>query len=383
MSADFPHIELYASGDPYFQMLRRNIREAQREILLESYILDFDPIGQAVLKELADAVRRGVRVRLMVDGVGSFNWLKSIEEYCRKNQIALRVYHPIPFQIFLSQRLSWRSLRRLLILFRQSNRRNHRKVLITDESRVLLGSLNISQVHSERLMGAQAWRDTGALIDFSRQEKPLDVEILRRAFLKSWQEASWRSFFRKDRRSNQPQRTLFRLNDGMRKRRGISRNLKRRLRGARSRILITTPYFLPRRSHFLALLGAAKRGVFVGVLLPQKTDVRVVQLASRVLYRKMLESGIHLFEYTPRILHAKTLVIDDWGTVGSANFNHRSFLHDLEVELVVKEPHLLSSLVAQWDEDVLQAKKIDLENLNLSLWDMLLGKIISWFRYWL
>ncbi|MEI7973280.1 MAG: phosphatidylserine/phosphatidylglycerophosphate/cardiolipin synthase family protein [Bdellovibrio sp.] len=376
--------QLLFSGDAYFQILRRNIREAKREVLLECYIFDFDPVGRGILHELADAVKRGVRVRLLIDGIGSFNWLRQIQMECERQQILLQIFHPVPFQGTLTRRLSWRNLRKLLFLFRQTNKRNHRKTLITDQSRVVLGSFNISQVHSERFSGEYAWRDSGLAFEFV--EYSGDLMVLRKAFLRSWSRARWSHavLTRRDKNSsNRPQKSLFRLNDGFRKRLGLSSSLKKRIHNAQVRILITTPYFLPRRSHYRAILAAAKRGVYVALLLPAKNDVGVVKLASQILYRKMIDSGVQIYEYQPRVLHSKTLVIDDWAILGSSNFNHRSFVHDLEIEAVVSNPSMVGTLLQQWDQDIENSCLITWKDFSLSWWRQWIGRFLFAFRFWL
>src|SRR3712207_2561187 len=92
-------IQLYFSGDEYFRHLLKAIHEAKEEILVESYIFNMDPIGLRVLEALTKAQQRGVRVQILVDGVGSFNWLVSLRDYCKKNHLHFRIYHPIPLRL--------------------------------------------------------------------------------------------------------------------------------------------------------------------------------------------------------------------------------------------------------------------------------------------
>jgi cardiolipin synthase len=164
----------------------------------------------------------------------------------------------------------------------------------------------------------------------------------------------------------------------------LSIDLKKRIRSAQSRVLLTTAYFLPRRTLLRSLVFAAKKGCFVGLCLPQKTDVKVLQWASRGLFRELLKSGIKIYEYLPSVMHAKTVVIDDWIAIGSHNWNHRSLNHDLEIEVTLTSKGDLAKMLDQWDRDVLVSEAVTLEKLDrIGLLSVLLGKIIYWFRYWL
>lgn len=377
---------LFFDGDEYFASISQQLETAQTEVLVESYIYDLDGIGIRLLELLAQARQRGVRVRLLVDGIGSYNWIASLSERCKKLEIEFRVYHPLPFSIQKLKSISWKNLRRWIFLFQKVNNRNHRKTVVIDGQKAFLGSFNISQVHSRRYMGTQVWRDSGVFIQGPQ------TESLRKAFLHSWQSSTMRSalrrirplsFLRRKRFKNDPS-SLLRLNTKMRWRFNLLRDLNKRFRTAQSRILITNAYFVPRKSVLRNLRRAARRGVFVGLCLPEKTDVWLVKAASRSLYYRLLKDGVHLYEYQPSVLHAKTLIIDDWATVGSHNLNHRSLNHDLEVEAIITNSDNLRKLLDQWDQDVRQSKRADLKDYDgVSVFTRMVWRFIYWFRYWL
>lgn len=379
-------IQLHYSGDAFFARALAAIEEARKEVLIESYIFNLDPIGLRFLRALKAAVARGVEVKVLVDGIGSFNWAPSLAHECRDCGIPLRVYHPLPFVD--TPRLSWRSLRRWLKLFRRINQRNHRKVILVDERVAFLGSMNVSQVHTVEFMEDAVWRDTGVEIEFTADDT--EVRLLRAAFLNTWKKSQanrtriypLRSLRRIQRML--PVDSRFRLNSRAWWRYLLLKDLLRRMRTARTRILITNAYFIPRRSILVALRRAARRGVYVGLVLPQKTDVWIVREASRSLYYRLLKDGVRIFEYQPSILHAKTLIIDDWATVGSHNLNHRSLMHDLEVETVLSEPELVRDLTQKWDDDVRHSRQITSAELGrFPFYRRWLSRVIYWFRYWL
>lgn len=377
-------IQLYFSGDEYFQHLVQAIDEAQDEIILESYIFEMDPVGLRLLKALTAAQSRGVRVQILVDGVGSFNWAWSLREYCQKNQLHFRIYHPIPVRLTFIRRISWKNLRRILFLLRKINKRNHRKVVLIDKRMAFLGSLNISQVHTQEFMGKKAWRDTGIRVMGS----PLTQ--LRKSCLEAWITARVErllhpsSLWRRRHKLRPRADEVLRLNSSIRWRYALLRDLNRRLRRAQHRILITNAYFLPRRSVLRSLRKAAQRGVYVGLCLPAVSDVPPVRWASRSLYSRLLKAGVHIHEYQDRMMHAKTLVVDNWATVGSLNLNHRSLNHDLEVEVVLNQKEWVDPIVDQWDTDIKQSHQVTIEDLgNLGWMERIFARCAYWFRYWL
>jgi cardiolipin synthase len=375
---------LYFEGDDYFKAVIEQIKAAQHEIFLESYIYDLDVIGRQILKALGAAAQRGVTVRVLVDGIGSYNWLSPLRDECRTHKISFRIYHPLPFGTQKMRKISWRNLRLFLSLFRKINRRNHRKVIVIDRSKAFLGSFNISQVHSKKLMGKKAWRDTGIFV-----EGP-SVHRLQRAFMTAWSKSQFRllskahSPLRLKRRNLPFKAGLIRLNSKIRWRYSLLRDLRRRMRLAQHRILIANAYFLPRQSVLRGLRRAAQRGVFVGLCIPAKSDVWFVKEATKSLYYRLLSDGVFIFEYQPTILHAKTLVIDQWATVGSHNLNHRSLTHDLEAEAVVTHPENIEKLIDKWDEDICHSVPVHLADLGkIRWWNRLLSRFIYWFRYWI
>ena len=383
--ANWDQVQLYFSGDDYFRDVIKSIENAQSEIWVESYIFDMDPIGLRVLNALAEARARGIRVHILVDGVGSFNWLVSLRQFCKKNHLLLRIYHPMPFKAQYLLKISWKSLRRILFLLKRMNKRNHRKVFLIDNDHAFLGSLNVSQVHTKEFLLTKAWRDTRL-----RVAGP-PISILREACQRTWSKSKFAglsfstSFIkRKSPRLRKRSSQYLRLNSNLRWRYSLLRDFNNRLKAAKERILVTNAYFLPRRSVLRALIKAAKRGIYVGLCLPAVSDILIVQWASRSLYRRLLKAGVHVFEYQGKVMHAKTLIVDQWATVGSHNLNHRSLTHDLEVEVVLDQPVHLLALTQQWEKDLRSCHEVTMNDLGKMRWyHRVFGRFCYWFRYWL
>lgn len=381
------NIQILFSGDEYFKSALQDIQKAEKEILLESYIFHFDPIGIRFLKALAEAKKRGVHVCLIVDGIGSYNWIEKVIAWCEQHEIPLRIFHPLPKTIDRLARKKWRSLRRWLRIFRRSNKRNHRKTILIDSKIAYVGSFNISQVHSEHYMEKNVWRDTGVRIQSE------EVSHLRHSFFEIWKNIKlpWgaglifkMARWKKRLRSKVNTQGLFRMNTHARYRISLLRDLKKRLKRAQYEILITNAYFLPRRSFLRHLRKAAQRGVTVRIMLPAINDVPVVQWATESLYYKLIKDGVEIYEYQRQMLHAKTLLIDQWCTIGSHNLNHRSFLHDLEVEAALSDVDSIKILKDQWERDLLNCEKIEMSHLGRFSWfKRIRSQFAYWWRYWL
>lgn len=386
-------VRFFFAGDAYFDAVIDAIEHAQEEILVEVYIYDWDQIGQKLIAALGRARDRRVDVHLMVDGVGSITAIERLQSYCDEARIDFRVYHP---PLFFS-RLMFRPERqplsrkmrafftRMMTLLFYANKRNHRKTIIIDRKFAFIGSFNVTDVHSSRAFKERAWRDTAVRLTAPAETLRPIVAAFQRAWIRSrdLDQPRWR-FRRRIRRERRPPLGIFRLNDTIRRRMRITRELRKKLRRAEKRILITNAYFLPRPSLLRILRTAAKKGVFVGLVLPAKTDVWMVREAGRTMLRKLIKDGVHVYEYDPVVLHAKTMVIDDWAMVGSHNLNYRSLIHDLEVDVMLNRPEDVRTLVAQWDTDVKASTALTLRDLDSdSALRRLVGRLVYLVRYWM
>ena len=365
--------QVFVSGKNFFDSFENSIQKAKFEILIEVYIFAMDPLGIRILEKLADATSRGVKVRILVDGIGSFYSTRPLRDFCHKHQIHFSVFHPIPLSARVARRWSWTRISRTLGLFARINNRNHRKMFLIDRELIFVGSMNITDAHSEEFHPKNFWRDTSIKI------KSVNTDLLVKAF-----DRAWRNFFRLRRHKNWPSSDFFRLNVNRQLRKHFQQDLLRRLRSAKSRILVTNAYFLPQPSIVRALIHAAQRGVYVGLILPGPSDIPLVKWAARSLYIQLLQSGVLIYEYQPRVLHAKTLIIDNYASLGSHNWNHRSFIHDLELELSIPEADFCKTLEQHWDEDIRSSRPLTLRDCGrTNIFYRALYKLAYWIRYWL
>ncbi len=154
---------------------------------------------------------------------------------------------------------------------------------------------------------------------------------------------------------------------------------------ARQSIRIATPYFVPDRRTQHGLVEAARRGVEVSLLVPRKSDVPVTLWAARAAYARLLAAGVRIYEYLPRMFHAKTAVMDgNWAIIGTANMDYRSFLLNYELNLFTRDGQLCRQLQAQFERDLAESAEIHLQVWAKRKWTEYFYEIIGWLsRRWL
>jgi len=349
---------LYTEGDELYRDMLADIAAARDAICLESYIFADDEVGRAFAGALTDAAAAGRRVRVLVDSLGSAGLMTQALKRRLTNA-------GVEFRWF--QRL--RLLRPL-----RYNRRDHRKLLVLDRDVAYFGGFNLHRENSRQAYGEARWRDTHV-----RVTGALAAQV-RTTF-----ELFWDPRF--EEHDGGPERAgTFLLSTHQRMARRQLRDLfAREFDAARDRILVTTPYFVPDRIIQRGLRRAAERGVDVRVLVPGRNDVPLVQWAARAVYGNLLASGISIYEYLPRVLHAKTVVVDgDWATVGTANMDYRSLSMNYELNLVCRAPALVARLEAHFYQDLENARRILAETWNGRGPGDRLAELVGWLaRRWL
>lgn len=375
--------QVFHRGRDFFAAVQADLAQAQQSIELEVYIFDDDALGRAMVDQLVAAAQRKVVVRVMVDGFGAPDWGARFLPALLAAGVDARVYRPLPWLFLRLSSVRVPSLNRMLRFLSSINRRNHRKVWIMDGRIAYVGSLNITAHHLDEAVGGANWRDTGV-----RLEGP-QVGELAWGFEKAWAHA-WR-FQRYKRRpkGTKPQRPpafsgLVRLNDRARVRRRQFKDLLNLIDNAKHRVWVTNPYFVPARQLIRNLRRAAKQGVDVRLLVPRHPDVRFIRWVTAAFFQPLLKAGVRIFEYLPSVLHAKTLLIDDWATVGSSNLNHRSLIHDLEVDVVLTTQEAKRLLEAQFLDDLSRSEEFTPESMKRMSWlGVLAGRLLRLFRYWM
>ncbi len=342
-TTDFPVstctvLNLLVDGEQTYNAIFSAIRAATHHVHLEYYIYEPDKIGTALRDLLIEKARAGVKVRLLVDALGAALLKEKFLAPLRNAGAEIAFFHPTRMRA----RPVW-------------NMRTHRKIVVCDGKVGFTGGINITDGEDERTR-PDAYHDThlhleGAVVRWLQMifvedwfyttnqsvggdgllpeiaAGPFAVQIIPSGPDSEW-EAIHRAYIA-----------------------AIERGTKR--------IWLTTPYFVPGEAALMALTSAALRGVDVKLLVPQHGDSAFVTAAARSYYDELLRAGVHVFEYTERMLHSKTLVVDDaFALIGTANFDNRSFRLNFEVCATAHGEHLNSQLAKQFQKDLRAAQPV-------------------------
>lgn len=357
-------IEVFHKSDDYLTHLEQAIKSAKESIFIEMYIFAWDEAGRAILQLLSKASERQVKVFLRIDGIGSSTAINRLKVYCRKNNIAIEVYHPSPFAIFSSSKQSlfyyWKVF---AYRWRLLNRRTHRKMILIDNHIAFIGGRNIHNKAFRKYAGELAWEDTSILLKGNICETIFEI--------------FWFYPF-----NHLPINHLL-FNYSLLLRRKRWRFIRNKISSAKRRIWISSPYLMPNPPLQLAIRKAKKRGIDVKIITTEQTDVPLSKLAAEGLFKRFLKWKVRLFYYKEKIYHRKLLIIDDIAISGSANLNSRSLLHDLEIEWIAKNESL-NNFTNQFEIDISNSHEIRKENLEVhSLWKTFASWLASWLSYWL
>ena len=351
-------IRVYTEGDRLYGAMLAAIASARQSIELESYIFADDEIGRRFIVALGERSRAGVLVRVHLDAAGSFFWgPRAVQKALTAAGVQVHWFH----------RWSWHMPLRY-------NRRNHRKLLVVDGKVGFFGGFNIHRENSRRLYGEQRWRDTQLEVE-GRMAR--DLQILFDAF--------WRRRQRNSPVTIPSEGNVLITNYSRRGRRFLHKLFTSKFATAKRSIHLTTPYFVPDYRTRRSLMRAARRGVDVRLLVPRKNNERLAQWAAHAAYANLLDAGVRIHEYLPRMLHAKTMVVDGvWSSVGTANLDYRSFFLNYELNLASDDRALARTLERQFREDLRQSEAIQPMRWAQRSWLLRPLELIAWAgRHWL
>jgi cardiolipin synthase len=341
---DNSRFEVLTNASQFYPAMLEAISGAQRTINLECYIFRPDKTGRRFMNALMERARAGVIVTIVVDAVGSFRFgLSAI------NKMRVAGCH-----VELYQRLKWYRLSRL-------NNRTHRELLIVDGKIGFIGGAGIGDQWAKGERGKRPWRETMA-----RVTGPV-VSAIQGVFAENWVECCGEILtgpeYFPDQRKTGGTSTLV-IKSSPSDRATACRVVFQLLIESASRgIRITTPYFLPDKSLRHALIASAKRGVKIEIIVPgSHTDQRWVRLVSRRKYNELLREGIRIYEYRAGMMHAKVLNIDDlWVVLGTTNFDNRSFEHNDEVNVAIRDEDIAARLTKDFLHDLKSCEEVTLE----------------------
>ena len=350
----------HGTGQSLLEAKLAAMAAAQSSVVMETFIFRDSDIGQQFREALTAAARRGVRVRLLVDRFGSYQLPRDYFGGLVAAGGAMRWFNELRLSSF--------------------SFRDHRKLLIVDGRVAFVGGCNIAPEYSGDGI-TTGWRDGGVSVQ-GGVAGLLDAEFDRqwkRAVAQRWKFPTGGFSQRVRGQCGTEVQALF-IKPGL-GRNPLRQALRQDLATAKD-VCITSAYFLPSHRLRQQLAQAVARGARVRVLLAGKSDVPLMQMASRSLYRRLVNQGIEIREYQPQVLHAKSVVVDDIVFVGSSNLDPRSLRINFEIMLRIQDPALAATARGQFEADLAQrAIPITREGLKhgRSWWQRLTQR----FAYWL
>jgi cardiolipin synthase len=337
-------VELLFNGEQIFPSLVASIQSAQRTITYAQYFYEDGPVARDIAEALAERCRAGVGVNVLLDAFGSLSIPREYLELMRVSGCHVAWFRP------LSQ-----------YIFRRYHKRNHRRILVVDGRIGYTGGAGVSRKWMGNGRTEGHWRDTDV-----RMEGPV-VEYLQAAFAENWLEATGmvlggEAYFP---RPIEPRGQVYAQVARSSPASGSAAmytTFLLALSAARKSLLVTNPYFVLDETMREAVLGTVRRGVRVAVLVPAVIDHALVRQASRAQFGDLLRAGVEIYEYTPALLHAKTMVIDGvWATVGSTNLDNLSFAFNDELNLIIYDRAIAQQLERAFHEDVQASRRVTYE----------------------
>lgn len=349
---------LLIDGGAKYAALLDDIAQARERIHLEYYIYQPDRTGTALRDALIERARAGVTVRLLMDAVGSGGTKQRFLQPLIDAGAQVAWFHPM--------KLRWLWRRPWL------NLRTHRKIVVIDGKVGYTGGINITDEEDERLRD-DAYRDLHLRLEgdvvrelelvftedwcYATGEPPLrhvnltpQQGTIAAQVVSSGPDSSWEA--------------IHRVHVGA-------------IHAARHRVWLVTPYFVPGEAARMALTSAALGGLDVRLLVPKLSDSRLVTYAARSYFDELLEAGVKIHEYGPRMLHTKALLCDDeMAIIGSANFDHRSFRLNFEISVMFYNASLAGELAALIEQECSRAPRVRGDR-DRSLWRMRLPESLA------
>jgi cardiolipin synthase len=344
-------METLLNGEQIFPSMLQAIASARKTITFETYIYWSGDIGQQFADALSERSRNGVKVHILVDWAGSQKMDEKMLDAMRQAGVEIEKYHP----------LHWYTLDRL-------NNRTHRKLLVVDGRIGFTGGVGIADNWGGHAQDAEHWRDT-----HYRVEGPV-VAQMQAAFMDNWAKVKGKvlhgeAYFPPIPPVGRHLGQLFKSSvDGGSESTALMYLLS--ITAASKSIDLAMAYFVPDDIALETLLAALKRGVKIRIIVPGPiTDAKPVRRASRALWGPLLQAGAQIYEYQPTMYHCKVLVVDGlWTSVGSTNFDPRSFRLNDEANLNIHDREFAERQVRDFEIDLKRSRRVTYEEWAARPW---------------
>ncbi|GHA87063.1 cardiolipin synthase [Cognatilysobacter bugurensis] len=333
-------VRLLVDGAAKYDALLAAVAQARDHIHLEYYIYKPDRIGTALRDALAERARAGVTVRLLLDAVGAARITRRFMQPLLDAGGEIAWFHPMRLHRFWKR--PWLNLR------------THRKIVIIDHRVAFTGGINITDEQDERACG-DAYRDLHLRLEGEV------VGALQLVFVEDWAYATRLPPLVLPETSGPlgPIASQVLVSGPDSPWEAIHRVHVSAIHAAARRVWLVTPYFVPGEAAMMALTSAALGGLDVRLIVPKVCDSRLVTYATRSYFDDLLQAGVRIHEYTPRLMHTKALLCDDdLAIIGSANFDHRSFRLNFEVSVLFRDETVAGELAKLLEHDLLDAPEV-------------------------
>jgi cardiolipin synthase len=326
------------------------IRGAQQTVTLETFIFKSDKVGQEFVAALSERARAGVKIHVIADALGSMSLSKADVDALTDAGVQLVKYNPP----------------RGLKLFRV-NHRTHRKIMVVDGRIGFIGGVCLSDEWLGNGEASNVWRDTHL-----RVEGPV-VAQMQAVFADNWLEAQSEvlegpEYFPELKPAGSIEAQCFASGplNGVEQAR-LSYLFA--IAAARKNIRLAHSYFTPSTLAIEALLEARQRGVRIEIVVPRKFDNKLVGSASRSRWGELMQAGVAFYEFQPALYHCKIMIVDDlWATVGSVNFDERSFRLNDEANLNILDREFAARLIQTFEEDKRKSQPLQAQNFRRRNW---------------
>ena len=342
-------VKLLLNGEEKFPELIACLEKAKHHIHMEYYIYEQDEIGCTIIELLIKKAREGVEVRFIYDDFGSPTIKKKIKKRMRDAGIEIYPFSKIVFYL-LANRINYR---------------NHRKIVVIDGQTAFTGGINVSDKYINSKKNKLFWRDTHLRIDGP------GVYYLQYLFLSDWNFCCDKNikadqlYFAEQVRQKEDMYVQIVGSGPDSEQPAVLFSILQGIYLAKKEIIITTPYFIPGDNIIDALRIAASSGLSVKLMVPGKSDSRLVNAASKANYEALLKAGVEIYLYQKGFVHAKTMITDGKLTmIGTANMDYRSFDLNFEVNAIVYDVAFAEKLRSVFFDDIKHAKKV-----NEKLWN--------------
>jgi cardiolipin synthase A/B len=334
-------VNVLLNGDEIFPSMLAAIRSAERSVTFESYIYWSGSVGREFADALSARARAGVKVHVLLDWLGSSKLDSAQLAAMQESGVTVRRFHAP----------AWYRLDRM-------NNRTHRKVLIVDGKVGFTGGVGIADAWAGHAQDAGHWRDT-----HFRAEGPV-VAQMQAVFMDNWIKVTGEVLHGADyfpplsKRGDAAAQMFSSSPEGGSESMHLMYLLA--ITAAKTSIHLSSAYFVPDDLTLKALVAAARRGVRVQIIAPgEHMDAETVRRASRARWGDLLQAGVEIFEYQPTMYHCKVMVVDGvWLSVGSTNFDRRSFSLNDEANLNVTDKDFAARQIAIFEDDVARSKAI-------------------------